>query len=151
MGRALREAACGSLDLEAVESGMREALHRAGSRMLGRLLNAGRGGYKGTQADCGRGHQARFVEMRGKELVTVLGPVRLRRAYYWCEACGCGLAPRDEELDVVRTGFRPGVRRMIGRVGAKEPFDEGRRDLEELAGLRLTAKALERVERWRAS
>jgi hypothetical protein len=113
--------------------------------MLCRLLNAGGGGYKGPQADCGRGHKARFVEFRGKGLLTVLGPVRLRRAYYWCEACGGGLAPKDEELDVVKTGFSPGVRRMIGRVGAKEPFDEGRRDLEELAGLTLTAKALERV------
>lgn len=34
---------------------------------------------------------------------------------------------------------------MMGRVGAKEAFDEGRRDLEELAGLVVETKAVERV------
>jgi hypothetical protein len=34
---------------------------------------------------------------------------------------------------------------MIGRVGGKEPFDEGRRDLEELAGVRVSTKAVERA------
>jgi hypothetical protein len=34
---------------------------------------------------------------------------------------------------------------MMGLVGAKEPFDEGRRDLEELSGVRVSTKALERA------
>ena len=34
---------------------------------------------------------------------------------------------------------------MMGRVGAKEPFQEGQRDLEELAGVAVSTKAVERV------
>lgn len=34
---------------------------------------------------------------------------------------------------------------MMGLVGAKETFDEGRRDLEELSGVRVSTKALERA------
>ena len=48
-------------------------------------------------------------------------------------------------MDIVATGFSPGVRRMMGQVGGKEAFEDGRRDLELLAGLRLTTKAVERV------
>ncbi len=33
----------------------------------------------------------------------------------------------------------------MGRVGSKEPFDEGRFDLEELAGIVVRTKAVERV------
>ena len=33
----------------------------------------------------------------------------------------------------------------MARVGAKESFDEGRQDLEELAGVRVTPKEVERV------
>src|SRR2546422_8202540 len=36
------------------------------------------------------------------------------------------------------------VRRMMGRVGAKEAFDEGRRNMEELAGVVVKTKAVER-------
>ena len=49
------------------------------------------------------------------------------------------------DLDRVSTSFSPGVRRMMGRVGAKEPFEEGQRDLEELAGVAVSTKAVERV------
>jgi hypothetical protein len=34
---------------------------------------------------------------------------------------------------------------MMGRVGGKEPFEEGRRDLEALAGVWVKTKAVERV------
>jgi hypothetical protein len=34
---------------------------------------------------------------------------------------------------------------MIGRVGSKEPFEEGRLDLQELAGVRVSTKAVERA------
>ena len=34
---------------------------------------------------------------------------------------------------------------MMGQVGGKEPFEEGRRDLEDLAGVWVKTKAVERV------
>ena len=108
-------------------------------------MNADKGGYRGPQIDCGQGHQADFVAYRRKDLVTVLSPVKVKRAYYHCAVCGQGRIPKDEELDIVDSSFSPGVRRMMGRVGGKEPFDEGRQDLEELAGVVVKTKAVERV------
>ena len=113
--------------------------------MLGKIINAEGRGYRGTQMDCGQGHAAEFVEYRWKQVQTVLGPVAVERAYYWCQQCGQGWVSRDQELDIVRTGLSPGVRRMMGRVGSKESFQEGQQDLRELAGLEVTAKEVERV------
>ena len=53
------------------------------------------------------------------------------------------MVPKDGDLDLASTSFSPGVRRMMGRVGAKEPFQEGQRDLEELAGVAVSTKAVE--------
>jgi len=53
--------------------------------------------------------------------------------------------PQDEALDLVGTSFSPGVRRLMGRVGGKESFNEGRIDLAELAGIKVQTKAVERV------
>jgi hypothetical protein len=135
----------GHVDLEASEMAIRAASHRIGGSLLEKLLNADGAGYHGATVDCGRGHRARFVEYREKELVTVLSSVDVSRAYYHCEACGEGLIPKDLALDIVDTGFSPGVRRMMGQVGGKEVFEEGQSDLDFLAGLRVTTKAVERV------
>src|SRR5438067_13152607 len=75
-----------------------------------------------------------------KKLVTVLSDADVSRAYYHCDQCGDGVIPK-----VVGTCFSPGVRRMMGQVGGKEAFHEGRKDLEALAGVRVTTKSVERV------
>lgn len=144
--RALQNRArSGSLDLEAVEMAVRASMHRIGATLLGQILNADGGDHRGTRIDCGCGQQAEFVGYRDKKLATVLGAVGLRRAYYGCAACKTGMVPKDAALDVVATSFSPGVRRMMARLGGKEPFDQGREDLEELAGLQVKTKQVERV------
>jgi hypothetical protein len=53
-------------------------------------------------------------------------------------------SPRDAELDVLETEYSPGVRRMMAAVGSDSSFDRGREQMELLAGLEVTAKAVER-------
>lgn len=120
-------------------------MHQVGAVLLEQLVNADGGGYGGPQMPCRNAHQAAFVEYRAKQVLTVLGSVAIRRAYYHCAGCGDGVIPKDEALDIVGTSFSPGVRRMMGRVGAKEPFAEGRADLDVLAGVVVKTKEVERV------
>jgi hypothetical protein len=47
-------------------------------------------------------------------------------------------------LDVEGTEYSPAVRRMMSIVGSEGSFDQGRQQLAELAGLEVTAKAVER-------
>lgn len=142
MGQAMREE---EPDLEAWEMGLRDRMHRVGSVVLEQLLNAEGGGYQGSRQACAEGHETVFVEHRSKQVLTVLGSVRVERAYYHCPSCQAGMIPRDDALDIVGSSFSPGVRRMMSRVGSKEPFEKGRQDLKELAGLEVTAKQVERI------
>jgi hypothetical protein len=48
-------------------------------------------------------------------------------------------------LDVDKTDLSPGVRRMLALVGSETSFDRGRQQIELLAGLAVTAKAVERT------
>ncbi len=86
-----------------------------------------------------------FMEYRDKQLLTVLGPVTVRRAYYYDRAHRQGYCPKDHTLDIAGTSYSSGVRRMIGKVGAYRPFGLGQEDLYELAGIRVSAKEVERV------
>ena len=141
MGCLLRQA--GAPDLEASELFIRSSVHEVGGKLLERVLNHDPGA-PGVRVRCGAGHEAAFVDYRSKELSTVLGTIRLRRGYYYCGECGQGVLPRDEELDIVSTSFSPGVRRMMGRMGGKESFNEAR-DLAVIAGIQVETKAVERV------
>ncbi len=132
----------GRLDLEAVEFATREAMHRAGAVVVGKLLSGSEVAEREVPCSCGG--PARFHDTRAKQLTTVLGPVPYERAYHLCPRCHQGQSPRDQELDVVATEYSPGVRRLTGLVGSETPFAQGRDQLELLAGLKLTAKAVER-------
>ncbi len=134
----------GHLDLAATELEVRGAMQHVGQVLLEEVLNLDLG-QRGTRIACGGGHQAAFVSYRDKQLQTVVGTVRVRRAYYHCGACQTGVIPKDHDLDVVDTAFSPGARRLMARVGAQEAFAAGRQDLAELAGLVVHTKEVERV------
>jgi hypothetical protein len=135
----------GRTDLEAVESALRGALHQAGAAALTQLLQFQAPASDQRRLLCRCGHHAQFQEVRSKPLLTVVGPARLSRPYYWCAQCGTGQFPVDRELDIENTEFSPGVRRMQALVGHAAPFDQGREQMEALAGLEVTAKSVERT------
>ena len=132
----------GRLDLEAVEMATRAAMHRAGATVLEELLE--RQPPAPRQVPCGCGQQAAYRERRPKRMLTVLGRVDTERPYYVCAACHQGQSPRDQELGVEGTEYSPGVRRMMAVVGSETSFEQGREQLELLAGLKVTTKAVER-------
>jgi hypothetical protein len=138
-------AGCGGIDLESYELGIRDAMHGVGSKMLEALLNADGGDYSGRTIACDKGHAYEFVAYRKKNLLTVLGEVSVNRAYYHDKACNVGFCPKDRALDIEDTSKSPGVRRMTSKVGSYRPFAAGHDDLYELAGIRVTAKEVERV------
>jgi hypothetical protein len=135
----------GRLDLEAVEMAMRSALHRAGAAALSKLLQFPVPAAEQRCLPCACGEQAHYRELRSKPILTALGSVEVSRPYYVCPACRAGQFPADRELDIEKTEFSPGVRRMQAVVGQEAPFDHGREQMKVLAGLEITAKSVERT------
>ena len=133
----------GGLDLEAVEMLVRSAMHQAGAAALTELLRFPPPDQSAVPCPCGQ--QARYPELRSKTVLTAVGSVEISRPYYLCPHCHAGQFPADQELDILDTGFSPGVRRMQALVGQAAPFDHGRQQLKLLAGLELTTKSVERV------
>jgi len=130
--------------MEAAETALRAGLLKLGAAVLGQLLAADPG-YRGPRVPCGNGHEAAFTAYRGKVIDTVLGPVTVTRAWYHCAQCGHGLAPRDAELGAAGASLSPGLAAMADRAAAAVPFEEAAGLLEELAGVRLTVKRVERA------
>ena len=128
----------------AAEAVIRAGLLKLGGIMLGELLGADNG-YRGPRVPCGQGHEAALVSYRDKSFDTALGLVTVTRAWYHCAACGHGLAPRDAELGVAGASMSPGLDAMNDIAAAAVPFARAASLLEDLAGVRLTAKRAERA------
>ena len=135
----------GRLDLEAIEMALRSGMHQAGAAALSELLKFDPPGPEQRQLPCACGHTAHYVELRSKPVVTAVGEAECLRPYYLCDRCHRGQFPIDVELDVENTERSPGVRRMLATVGQQAAFEQGRWQMELLAGLSITTKAVERT------
>jgi hypothetical protein len=132
----------GHLDLEAVEMLVRDAMHHAGAAALSRLLSMPV--EHAAETPCACGQAARYHDRRSKQVLSVVGPLAIQRAYYVCPHCHQGQSPLDRTLDVVGTEYSPGVRLMIAAVGSEASFQQGHEQMHLLAGLDVTTKAVER-------
>lgn len=80
---------------------------------------------------------------RARQVLTVCGPVRLERPYYYCPACRRGWVPVDERLGLgQRAALSLGASEWAAKVGAGLPFRVAAALLEELTGVALGAETV---------
>jgi hypothetical protein len=127
-----------------LEQAMRAALTSAGGRLLEAVLAGDGDGYAGPHAQCPDDHQAGYAGVRDKTVTTVLGPVRISRAWYHCGECKHGFAPRDQQLGVAGATESPGLAEMNALAGAEVSFARAGRLLSGLAGLTISPRTIER-------
>lgn len=122
----------------------RQAL-RLAARALAQRLNADTTDYAGPELPCSCGGQAQYHGRHDKTFESVLGPLHLSRAYYYCAACEAGFCPRDRALRMEWFSLTPGVLRMTGSAAALVSFAESSSLLQELAGVSVSIKQVERA------
>ena len=132
-------------DFEAIETAVRRQALRVAARAVEGRLNADTSDHAGPTVPCSCGQHARYPGRRSKTFESVLGRLVLWRAYYHCAACETGFCPRDCALGLGSGSLSPGVLRMVGRVGAMVSFEEGHELLDELAGVEVPTKHVERA------
>lgn len=79
-----------------------------------------------------------------KNMLTVVGPIKYSRAYYWCK-CGHGWFPMDEEFALLHKQT-PGVAQLASLAGLLAPFQQGaERVLRTMSGLRVSESTIQRT------
>ena len=129
---------------ERLERACREVALGAMATALAAALNADRSDEAGARAPCGCGGTAHRAGRRTKTFTTALGGMTLERAWYHCDACGRGFAPRDRDLGLDGGSLSPAVLRMVGSAAGEVSFATAGSLLHELAGLNVDAKTVER-------
>jgi hypothetical protein len=137
--------AVADLDFEALEVAVRQQVLQLAGKAVEQRFNADLSDEVSARVPCSCGSEARYAGRRSKQVESVLGPLRLERAYYHCSTCGHGYCPRDRQLSIENSSLSPALTRMVGTVGAMVSFQEGSELLTELAGVAVDAKQVERT------
>jgi hypothetical protein len=93
------------------------------------------------------GQTAGFHDHRPLQPLSLLGPLKYTRAYYYCRRCGQGFCPFDEAAGLTSRRLTPGLERAASLAGTvagsfREAADEV---LWELAGVSLAESTVERT------
>jgi hypothetical protein len=85
--------------------------------------------------------------MRSKPFLSLFGPIRLPRAYYYCGRCGHGLAPFDHQACISTRGLTLAAEEVVGMTGLlTDSFAEAaEKILPKLSGLHVGESTVERV------
>ena len=115
------------------------------ARALEQRLNADTSDHAGPELSCSCGEPAQYRGRHEKTFESVLGPLRLERAYYHCAQCQGGFCPRDRALRLELFSLTPGVLRMTGSTTARVSFEESSTLLHELAGVEVSVSQVQRA------
>lgn len=130
--------------LASMEFFVRRMMFALGSKLLKPLLERLNGGYAGNSIRCSCGCSAFFKCRRKTWVDTILGAMRIEKAYYYCSHCSRGFSPLEEMLRI-HDGRTEALSRLISLAGVTEPFEEGARVLYEMAGVKASDNTVARV------
>lgn len=131
------------VDLETfAERAGRDVEHEVSEIVLGEVAER----KDGNQCTCACGGKAFYRRHHGLDVVTAAGRQRLRRAYYYCEACKAGFCPADRRLGLGPANTTPVAQARIAVMAAMEPYVQVN-DVFAALGvpIRLDVKSTERV------
>jgi hypothetical protein len=98
------------------------AITEVGNDLLSGLLQLHETPYVADAVPCQCGGQATYQRQREGGVQTIVGEVRLKRAYYLCPDCHHGRYPLDEELAFYPGGLSAGLEESAALAGVVEPF-----------------------------
>ena len=106
------------LDFESLETAARRQALRLAALAVEQRLNVDTTDHAGPELPCACGGVAQYHGRHEKIFESVLGPLRLERAYYHCTKCQSGFCPRNRALRMELFLLTPAVLRMAGSAAA---------------------------------
>lgn len=121
-------------------------------RQVGRLVaeeairaSVERSEQTGGSIQCDCGGRARMVNRRGRTLLTLCGPVPVKRRYYHCGQCGRGYLPWDAAQGLNRRHYTPALKALVAGLAAQLSYAETVQVIEQTTGLQIEESGAELI------
>lgn len=104
-------------------------------------------GYVGASCACPQCQEdARFVNRRERQVLSLFGALRLQRCYYHCRQGGHGYVPWDQELGLGAAALTPAAAEVTSLAGVQSSFAQASEiTLRKMCGLWIGESTVERV------
>lgn len=132
-------------DLAALEAAVMGKMQSLGRGFLQRLIDREPNGYRGSSTACRCGGSMRFIQHRPKDIQTVFGWIKLRRAYYHCPDCCSSLIPYDLDSGLGSEQLSPALAKACCLLAVDDSFARVSGKLQELFGLKVSERSVERI------
>ncbi len=141
----LQEAVGEPESLSEMEREVRALMKAVGNKTLGAWLSSLEEQCPPEEVACENGETADYARRREGTMYTILGQLKVTRAYYLYRRRKGGVYPLDERL-----GWRPNamsaeLERLAGLVGVQNAFGKGSALLEELTLVSLSDQSLDKA------
>ncbi len=138
-------------DLKELEQTIYKGVLEIGRKLFQARLN--KGGEKAAGKRMGEcGHEQHVVDYRTKRILTMMGPIAFKRAYYQCQRgreeqeevyqklCGQGRSSADQLWGIDQRRTTPGVQEYISYLCARLTFEEAAETFSRLLPLSISAR-----------
>ena len=124
---------------------LQKFINDAGAETLGDYWSEQAAANEPDQIDCECGGQLKKRQHQAKNLLTLIGQTRARRAYYKCKKCKQGRYLLDEKLGCRGRAQTGHVQECVALAVAENSYISARRLLSTLARLELAHHTLELI------
>lgn len=131
--------------LRPAEQRIREAAQALGHAATALVAGAYGDGYVGARRTCTCGGTQRFKRTMRKQMLDLQGgTIEVSRSYYYCDDCGQGFLPLDEELELPREALTPTLADVVELCGAVAPFEAAASLLQRTLGVQVSGERVRR-------
>lgn len=128
-----------------IEQNTREIMQLVGQETVKLLVQQLDPSYPESEIDCECGAQANYVRRRSTTLHTLMGKIKIKRAYYLCQSCHQGTYPLDQELGLRPNQLSAELSRLAAMTGVELPFATGRDLFETLTLVSISDQAMSKA------
>jgi len=132
-------------DLTALETLIKQKMWQLGQGLLQRAVNSKPNGYKGSSMACECGGPMRFVQHRPRDIHTLFGWIKIKRAYYHCRNCRKSLFPYDVASGLGTEQLSPGLAKACCLLAVDDSFEQVSRKIEQVFGQKVSSNTVERL------
>jgi hypothetical protein len=118
---------------------------QVGQQVLAAGVSSRYGRSEGSHRPCPCGAAQQLEGYRARAIMTILGTVQYRRAYYRCRDCGAVHYAGEDALGLAGGVFTLPAQEAISLVSSEVPFERARVLLQRLSGVRCCVSQAERL------
>lgn len=101
--------------------------------------------YDGAYIDCSCGKRSRSRGSRQKDILSIHGVVRVKRAYYRCDHCHATSFPWDGRQGLSSHMWTPRVKELVAALCATLPYEQSSVLLKRVSGLDIEESCEEQI------